>query len=789
MANTFNHNDKVVITDGGNVGISESQPSYKLHVAGTFRASQDSSFGGNVGIGTTSPDRGLTISRSNQYASLNIYKANTTNQIVYLGTGSSGTDDDTILQLFDEATEKVRIFTAGSSWFNGGNVGIGTATPSAALTVAGGTHLAWTAATSRLTIDRSGTVARIQNYDNGSVANVSLQWEGGNVGIGTTSPITKLTVGSYSGARLPYINGTANTFDANGITVTSSNTANAAIGGGIDLTNNVHSVGSFSPLISFSALSQSGTFNNNYAAIYGILAGAGGDANWNTGHIVFATAESFGASEKMRITSAGNVGIGTTSPSSMLTLNGTTPYIRLERSGVPTWELRQNFPSTEYGFQIVNVTAGTIPFFVGNSGNVGIGTTSPGAKLHLSGSGATELRITSTTANTNSLLSFYEDTLASWGIDAGQANGKFFIKDLYNTNTRLTIDASGNVGIGTTAPSEKLELSASGNVYGKIISTTTGGNAGVRFLSTGAREYGIFTDGDLRFYDFSASAERMRITSGGNVGIGTSSPVAQLDITKTFNARAGAQSNPTGGASVAIDYQTSSDIQGRLRSRDWDGAAWKNFTIEANNILLSPAGNVGIGTTAPVTKLELKSPTVNSITNDKETTTSAFVINGSNENMSLQFGLGGATLNYGNWIQSSYDNGTPGSSPLYLNPLGGNVGIGTTNPAYKLEVSGGAISIKGNTAGNSLRFDDSGGTSRNAMYLDTSNYLNVGNANYAGIKLYHTATAPQANGLEGNQIAEGYGTTENGKVLAEPNAWLAVRIGTTDYAIPMYTAG
>ena len=104
MANTFNHNDKVVITDGG-----------------------------NVGIGTTNPDRGLTISRSNQYASINIYKANTTNQIVYLGTGSSGTDDDTILQLFDEATEKVRIFTAGSSWFNGGNVGIGTTSPTSLL--------------------------------------------------------------------------------------------------------------------------------------------------------------------------------------------------------------------------------------------------------------------------------------------------------------------------------------------------------------------------------------------------------------------------------------------------------------------------------------------------------------------------------------------------------------------------------------------------------------------------------------------------------------------------------
>ena len=64
----------------------------------------------------------------------------------------------------------------------------------------------------------------------------------------------------------------------------------------------------------------------------------------------------------------------------------------------------------------------------------------------------------------------------------------------------------------------------------------------------------------------------------------------------------------------------------------------------------------------------------------------------------------------------------------------GDVGIGTTAPAYKLEVSGGAISIKGNAPGNSLRFDSlvSGtATSRNALYVDTSNVFQIGNTNYA----------------------------------------------------------
>ena len=62
---------------------------------------------GNVGIGTTSPGRGLSIDKSNQYAALEIIKNNTTNQIVYLGTGSSAGTDDPILQMKHNGTENI----------------------------------------------------------------------------------------------------------------------------------------------------------------------------------------------------------------------------------------------------------------------------------------------------------------------------------------------------------------------------------------------------------------------------------------------------------------------------------------------------------------------------------------------------------------------------------------------------------------------------------------------------------------------------------------------------------
>ena len=62
---------------------------------------------GNVGIGTTSPGRGLTIDKSNANAALEIIKNNTTNQIVYLGTGSSGGTDDPLLRMFHNGTENI----------------------------------------------------------------------------------------------------------------------------------------------------------------------------------------------------------------------------------------------------------------------------------------------------------------------------------------------------------------------------------------------------------------------------------------------------------------------------------------------------------------------------------------------------------------------------------------------------------------------------------------------------------------------------------------------------------
>ena len=96
-----------------------------------YRMVIDSS--GNVGIGTTSPGRGLTIDRTNEYAALEIIKNNTGNQIAYLGTGSSAGTDHGILQLKHGGVTLVQLYTTGDSYLNGGNVGIGLTAPTGRL--------------------------------------------------------------------------------------------------------------------------------------------------------------------------------------------------------------------------------------------------------------------------------------------------------------------------------------------------------------------------------------------------------------------------------------------------------------------------------------------------------------------------------------------------------------------------------------------------------------------------------------------------------------------------------
>lgn len=159
--------------------------------------------------------------------------------------------------------------------------------------------------------------------------------------------------------------------------------------------------------------------------------------------------------ERMRIDSSGNVGIGTDSPSTSLDV---------VRAGVQPLRV-QSTSGTEVQIHMVN-TGGNVQLEAHNNNfnidadAVGIGTTSPGAKLHVDvgAPSSTDQTLGRFQSQDSRQIGFvWDDSQSTLGI-ATLTNHKMVFHTNGNSNPRMTIDTSGKVGIGTTSPAEKLQI-------------------------------------------------------------------------------------------------------------------------------------------------------------------------------------------------------------------------------------------------------------------------------------------------------------------------------------------
>jgi hypothetical protein len=160
------------------------------------------------------------------------------------------------------------------------------------------------------------------------------------------------------------------------------------------------------------------------------------------------------------------------------------------------------------------------------STGLGIGTTSPSSKLHLSSSASTAQIITSVGTNVYSSVSFL-NTTTGYGYDVGfggsasVAPNSFYVYGGSSASVKMVIDPSGNFGIGTTSPSVKLQVNGASNASAlRLNETTSNRNTYLGFIDVSGN-FGIDVNdgGYLRFAV--NGAERARIDTSGRIGFGS----------------------------------------------------------------------------------------------------------------------------------------------------------------------------------------------------------------------------------------------------------------------------
>jgi hypothetical protein len=312
------------------------------------------------------------------------------------------------------------------------------------------------------------------------------------------------------------------------------------------------------------------------------------------------------------------VGIGTAAPDATLTLKGTTPYIRIERTGVPTWQIQNNTLVTDAGFSINNITNATNPFFInGTTDNVGIGTSAPADKLHVSNG-----NIKSSNSGNTISTTLSNDGVYAAGTDLYLlAPASKFVAIYANNAEQMRITSAGNVGIGTSSPLLNLSVvgvsgaeSASATPNGSISIGPTGSNNQILTLGF-LNGVGNHTWLQSRNSNQALFYPLILNPSGGNVGIGTSAPDTKLQVAGTGATGLSIRANTSGDAFMRyyLDGVVASDAYvdrstGNLNIRTNQNSSDIVFSTSAaliERLRITSAGNVGIGTDAPTEPLHV----------------------------------------------------------------------------------------------------------------------------------------------------------------------------------------
>ena len=246
---------------------------------------------------------------------------------------------------------------------------------------------------------------------------------------------------------------------------------------------------------------------------------------------------------------------------------------------------------TDASVTVANVTAAGAAMLTGadftgdvtTTGKVGIGTDNPQSKLHAQGTGTTAIQVTGGASNVAGIYLGTTGSLANGRLSYSNADNSLQL--FTNGTERMRIDSSGKVGIGTASPASEVD-----------ISKANGGDSALSLTSTGIQRHQIIQkgtgDGGLVFYNQTASAERMRIDSSGNLGIGTDNPTAKLDVLAGADERLLLTTLGTDPFISAVNGANSA-----YKSLQLNGSDMKLMTGGSERMRIDSTGNLLVGKT------------------------------------------------------------------------------------------------------------------------------------------------------------------------------------------------
>lgn len=243
-------------------------------------------------------------------------------------------------------------------------------------------------------------------------------------------------------------------------------------------------------------------------------------------------------------------------------------------------------------------TGGTQRLVIDSSGNCGIATTSPSSRFHLTGTDNNFITLAHAT-RTGSWVIKHSGT-NSENLEFQQNNGSTQVRsylvgrDVHEFHTngseKVRIDSSGNVGIGASAPAAKLDV-AGNQIF-------TAANPQIQF-NAGGPIIRLPSANTLAFLSDSTT-ERLRLTSDGNFGIGTTAPNEKLVV--------------SGNASVTGALQITSDTSAPSAGAFLFRPASNTLAFGSNSaerMRIDSSGRVGIGVASPGTDLDVNNGSAN----------------------------------------------------------------------------------------------------------------------------------------------------------------------------------